>query len=78
MKIHHKLFMEESKLRQLFHQYDTNNVEGFNNVLTKLLPKDRTYCQTIENKVRALLAAGLQSIGHREFYGRVFHLPELN
>jgi uncharacterized membrane protein YheB (UPF0754 family) len=75
MKKHHEQFMEERKLRQLFHQYDTNNVEGFNKVLTKFLPKDRAYCQTrIEIKVRALLAAGLQSIGNRKFYGRVFAL----
>jgi hypothetical protein len=79
MKKHHEQFMEESKLRQLFHQYyDTNNVERFNKFLTKFLPKDRTYCQTIENKVRALLAAGLQSIGYRKFYERVFALTGID
>jgi hypothetical protein len=78
MKKHHEQFMEESKLRQLFHQYDTNNVERFNKCLTKFLPKDRTYCQTIENKVRALLAAGLQSIGYRKFYARGFALTGID
>jgi hypothetical protein len=66
--------MEDSKLRQLFHQYDTNNVEGFNKFLTKFLPKDRTYCQTIENKARSMLVVGLQSIGIRKLYARVFAL----
>jgi hypothetical protein len=74
LKKHHEEFMEESKLRQLFHTYDTNTVEGFNKFLTKFLPKDRTYCQTIENKARTMLAAGLQSVGYRQFYERVFSL----
>jgi hypothetical protein len=74
MKKHHTDFMEDSKLCQLFHEYDTNNVEGFNKFLTKFLPKDRTYCQTIENKARSMLAVGLQSVGYRKFYGRLFAL----
>jgi hypothetical protein len=74
LKKHHELFMEESKLRQLFHHYDTNTVEGFNKFLTKFLPKDRTYCRTIENRARTMLAVGLQSIGYRQFYQRVFAL----
>jgi ribosomal protein L37AE/L43A len=74
LKCHHDKFMEESKLRQLWHQYDTNNVEAFNKFLTKFLPKDKTYCQTIENKARSLLAVGLQSVGYRQFYGRIFLL----
>jgi len=64
--------MEETKLRQLWHQYDTNVVEGFNKFLTKFLPKDKTYAQTIENKARSMLAVGLQSVGYRQFYSRVF------
>jgi ribosomal protein L37AE/L43A len=74
LKGHHDQFMEDSKLRQLWHQYDTNNVEAFNKFLTKFLPKDRTLCQTIENKARSYLAVGLQSIGYRQFYGRLFEL----
>ena len=74
MKKHHEQFMEDTKLRQLFHQWDTNAVEGFNKFLTKFLPKDRTFCKTNENKRRALLAAALQSIGYRQFYKRVFQL----
>jgi hypothetical protein len=70
--------MEESKLRQLFHRYDTNTVEGFNKFLTKFLPKDRAYCQTIENQARTMLAANLQSIGYRQFYQRVFALTGMN
>jgi hypothetical protein len=72
MKKHHEKFMEDSKLRQLWHKYDTNNVEAFNKFLTEFLPKDKTYCQTIENKARLMLAVGLQSVGYRKFYERVF------
>ena len=66
--------MEDDKLRQLYHEYNTNAVEGFNKYLTKFLHKDRTYCQTIENAARSYLAAGLQSVGFRQFYERVFEL----
>ena len=59
-------------MRQLYHQYDTNNDEGFNKFLTKFLPKDKTYCLTIENKARSMLAVGLQSIGYRQLYAWVF------
>ena len=72
LKKHHEQFMEESKLKQLWHQYDTNLVEAFNKFLTKFLPKDKTYCQTIENKARSMVAVGIQSIGYRQFYARVF------
>jgi hypothetical protein len=30
LKTHHEQFMEDEKLKQLFHTYDTNLVEGFN------------------------------------------------
>jgi hypothetical protein len=72
LKGHHEQFMEETKLCQLYHQYNTNNVKGFNKFLTKFLPKDKTYCQTIENRARSMLAMGLQSIGYRQFYQRIF------
>jgi hypothetical protein len=74
LKKHHDEFMVEAKLQQLFHQYHTNDVEGFNKYLTKFLPKDRTYCQTIENRARSMLAVCLQSMGHRKLYRRVFGL----
>jgi hypothetical protein len=62
--------MEDTKLQQLFHQYDVNSVEqGFNKLLTKFLPKDITYCRTIENQMRAHLpTVGLQLIGYRQVY----------
>jgi hypothetical protein len=69
--------MVDEKLRQLFHIYHTNAVEGFNKYLTKFLHKDKTFCQTIENGTRSYLAAGLQSIGFRQFYARVFELTGL-
>jgi hypothetical protein len=72
LKKHHEKFSEETKLRQLWHRYDTNLVEAFNKFLTKFLPKDKTYCQTIENKARSMVAVGIQSIGYQQFYSRVF------
>jgi hypothetical protein len=74
LKTHHEEFMVDDKLRQLFHQYNTNAVEGFNKYLTKFLHKDKTFCQSIENAARSYLAATLQSIGFRQCYERVFEL----
>jgi hypothetical protein len=78
LKKHHEEFMVDAKLRQLYHQYDTNNVEGFNKFSMNFLPKDRTYCQTIENKARSLLAIGLQSIGYRKLYHHVVALAGIS
>jgi hypothetical protein len=47
-------------------------------VSTIVLPKDRTYCQSIENKTRSLLAVGLQPIGYRQLYNRDFALTGIN
>jgi hypothetical protein len=77
LKKHHDEFMVDAKLQQLFHQYHTNNVEGFNKYLTKFPPKDWTYCQTIENRARSMLAVCLQSVGHRKLYRRVFGLTRI-
>jgi hypothetical protein len=63
VKEYHEQFKKDDKLRQLFHKYNTQKVEGFNKLLTKFLPKDKTYCQTIENEARIHLAVGLQSVG---------------
>jgi hypothetical protein len=58
--------MVDDKLCQLYHQYNTNAVEGFNKYLTKFLHKDKTFCQSIENSARSYLAVTLQSIGFRQ------------
>jgi hypothetical protein len=74
----HAEFMAEDQLRQLFHCWDTNAVEGFNKLITKLLLKDRTFCKTIENFVRIHLAMYLLSIGYEKTYERVFALTGLS
>jgi hypothetical protein len=40
-KVLHTEFMEEYQLRQLFHCWDANAIEGFNKLITEFLPKDR-------------------------------------
>jgi hypothetical protein len=72
LKQHHEKFMEESKLRQLWRRYDANLVEAFNKFLTKFLPKDKTCCQTMENKARSMITVGRQSIGYLQFCTRMF------
>jgi hypothetical protein len=53
-KNHHEM-EDENKQKQLFQVYDANNGEGFNTFLTKVLPRDRTYCQTILSSLDANL-----------------------
>jgi hypothetical protein len=55
--------MEEGALKN-----NTNHVEGFNGLIRKFLPKDRTYCKTIETMFRIYLAMGIQSVGYHKFY----------
>jgi hypothetical protein len=55
-KQHHDEFMKEDSLRKLHHPHDTNHMEAFNKLIIKFLPKDRSFCQTIENKVTTYLA----------------------
>jgi hypothetical protein len=71
-------FMEEDKLRQLFHSWDTNAVEGFNKLITKFLPKARTFYKTLENAIRIHLACCLLSIGYRETYRCVFAIAGIS
>jgi hypothetical protein len=77
-KEYHEGFMEEDKLVHLFHGWDSNVVETFNKLLTKILPKDQTYCNTIEKKTRIHLALGLQSVGYTQFYQRLFELTGID
>jgi hypothetical protein len=71
-KEYHKAFMDKDKLVQLFHGWDKDAVESFNKLLTRFLPKDRMYCNTIENKARIHVALGLQSVGYKQFYKHLF------
>jgi hypothetical protein len=71
-KEYHEGFMENDKLVQLFHGWDMNAVESFNKLLTKFLPKYRTYCNIIKNKARMHFALCLQSVGYQKFYERLF------
>jgi hypothetical protein len=64
--------MDDEKLKMLHHNWDTNCVEGFNKLIIKFLPKDRTFSKTIENSVRIHLACCLLSIGYKRFYTRLF------
>ena len=58
-------------LEDVWHPFDTNITEGINKFLTKFLPKDRTYCKTIENSVRVHLAIIIDSIGYCRGYSRI-------
>jgi hypothetical protein len=71
-KEYHKAFMDKDKLVQLFHGWDTNAVKSFNKLLSKFVPKDRKYFNTIENKARIHVGLGLQSVGYKQFYKRLF------
>jgi hypothetical protein len=69
---YHEAFMDKDKLVQLFHGWDTNTVKSFNKLLTKFLPKDRTFCNTIENKARIHVAFGPAKCGLQTILTKTF------
>jgi hypothetical protein len=72
-------FMEEDKLKQLFHSWDTqNDWKGFNNLISKSLLKDQTICKTIENSLGiSLTLCLLLGIGYKKMRKPIFALTRL-
>jgi hypothetical protein len=64
-KRHDDELMRKDSLRELHHQQDTNHVKAFNKLITKFLPKDRIFCQTIESKVSIYSVLGNEHTAHR-------------
>jgi hypothetical protein len=50
-KKHREEFMGKEALVELHHPHGANHVEGFKKLIMQFLPKDQTYCRTIE-KIR--------------------------
>ena len=60
------------KIKEIHHPWNSNIVEGFNKFITKFIPKDKQFNQTIEYKSRIHLAVCIDSIGYSSTYDRLF------
>jgi hypothetical protein len=75
----YEVFMQKDKLKQVFQPWDMNAWEGFfNQLITKFLPKDQTYCKIIENLVIIHLGLCTLSIRYKNFHKRPFTLTGLS
>jgi hypothetical protein len=48
-----------------------------NKVVSQYVPKDRTFCQSMLLTSRICMAVGIDSIGHEDYYERVFGKMEM-
>jgi hypothetical protein len=72
LKEHHDKFTSEKALREMYHEFHSNKCESLNGNITKYVPKNKHYCQTLSNKGRTNTAVGVDSVGYQGFYSRLF------
>jgi hypothetical protein len=70
-------FVKQEKLRECHHGYSSQKKESMNNLISRYVPKDRTYCQSLSLTSRICLAVGVDSVGHKEFCQRLFKLMNI-
>jgi hypothetical protein len=71
-------FISIEKLQEMAHDMDTNMNEGFNNICTWFLPKNKVFagCGSLNNRIS--FAVGINSIGVLPFYTRLFRKMGIN
>ena len=65
-------FITEESLRQVCHGYDTQVNESFNNTVSWLAPKNKTYSFGHSLSNRISIGVSISLLGTEEFYARVF------
>jgi hypothetical protein len=65
-------FTTPVKLRECHHRYSYQKNESMNKVISRYVPKDRTFCKSMSLSSRVCLAVGLDSVRHKEYYQRFF------
>ena len=65
-------FLTEERLRECHHQMSSQKNEAMNKSIMRYAPKDRTYCRTMGLTSRINLAIGVDSVGHAQYYQRLF------
>ena len=67
-----KPYLTNEKLKMLQHPWSTQLNEAMNNSISSYAPKTKTVCRTMSLKTRVGIAAAIQGLGYKEFWGRVF------
>jgi hypothetical protein len=66
-------FTNPAKLHECHHRYSSQKNESMNKVISRYVPKDRTFCKSMSLSSRVCLAVGLDSVSHEEYYQRLFN-----
>jgi hypothetical protein len=65
-------FTETEKLKECHHGYSSQKNEAMNKSITRYVPKDSTFSESKSLASRIDLAIGVDSVGHPEYYQRLF------
>jgi hypothetical protein len=65
-------FITTKKLKECHHGHSSQKNESMNRLVSRYIPKDRTYSQSMSMASRVCLAVGVDSVGHWEYYERLF------
>ena len=68
-----KKFTDTDKLKDCHHGHSSQKNESMNRLISRYVPKDRTYCQSSSLSGRVCLAVGVDSVGVEKYYERLFH-----
>jgi hypothetical protein len=66
-------FMTPGKLRECHHRYSSQKNESMNKLISRYVPKDRTFCKSMLLNSRVCLAVGVDSVNHEEYYQRLLN-----
>jgi hypothetical protein len=64
-------FVSEEKLRECHHGFSSQKNESMNKLISRYVPKDRTFSQSMSLASRICLAVGVDSVGHESYYKRL-------
>ena len=65
-------------MSMLHHKYDTHKNEALKNSVTAYAPKSKTFSLTNSLYCWMLIAAGIQILGHKRFWNRMFMVFSLD
>jgi hypothetical protein len=64
-------FTETGKLKECHHTFSSQKNESMNKLISRFVPKDRTFSRSMSLGSRVCLAVGIDSVGHAEYYDRI-------
>ena len=67
-------FLTKERLRECHHQMSSQKNKAMNKSIMRYAPKDKMYCRTMGLTSRINIAIGVDSVGHAEYYQRLFQV----